>query len=137
MQANTPRPCKTELVALAGRALELERRCEAPPRLRRSVAEVIDRLAKVALRIAERLARLPHHQAHQRRAISLEQIGGAVEDGGAGLAAQGVPVLRGGLGCGERPVDGRRIGGAAGADDDPAVMRRGDVDGLDTLQDLA
>ena len=55
---------------------------------------MIDCLAKVALRIAERLPRLPHHQAHQRRAISLEEIGGAVEDGGAGIAAQRVPVLR-------------------------------------------
>ena len=100
MQANTPRPCKAELVALAGRALELARRGEAPPRLRRRVTEVIDRLAKIALRIAERLARFPHHQPHQRRAVCLEQIGGAVEDGGAGLSAQGVPIMRGGLGRG-------------------------------------
>ena len=70
-----------------GRALELAWCGKAPPRLRRGVAEVIYRLAEIALRIAERLAGFLHHQPHQRGAVCLEQIGGAIEDGGASLSA--------------------------------------------------
>ena len=84
---------------------------------------MIDRLAQISLRVGKRLAGLPHHQAYQRSAIGLEQIGGAVEDRGAGLAADRIPVMGRGLGRGQRPVDGRRIGRAAGADHNPSVMR--------------
>ena len=89
MQANTPRPCKRELVALAGRALELERRRKAAARLRRRSSagrSTASRTSPCALPSVLPASRTI--SAISVRAVCLEQIGGAVEDGGAGLAAE-------------------------------------------------
>ncbi len=64
--------------------------------------EMIDRLAQISLRVGKRLAGFPHHQAYQRSAVGLEQVCGAVEDRGAGLAADRIPRMRRGLGRGQR-----------------------------------
>ena len=80
-----------QLVQLSGRALQHARSGKLAARFRRCIAEMVDRLAEIALRVAEGLAGLPHHQRHEPRTLGLEQIGGAVENGGARLAAQQRP----------------------------------------------
>ena len=69
---------------------------------------MIDRLAEIALGVGERLAGLAHHQRHERRAVGLEQICGAVEQACARLAAEAIPSIAGPLGRVERAVDAPR-----------------------------
>jgi len=58
---------------------------------------MVDRLAKIALSIAKRLARFPHHDSHQSGAIGLEQIGGPFEHRAARRASEPVEVPACGL----------------------------------------
>ena len=87
---------------------------------------MIDRLAEIALGIGERLAGLAHHQRHEGRAVGLEQIGGAVEHACARLAAYAIPGVARSLGGIERAADRLGARRADRADNDAAVMRRGD-----------
>ena len=78
-------------VALAGRPGQRHGAGEQAPRLRRVVAQEIDRFAHVALRVVQRLAGLAHDDGHQARLVALEQIGGGGEDLRPLGAAQLVP----------------------------------------------
>ena len=106
--ANTPRPCRRELVLLAGRSLEPrgERQISVCAS-RRRIAEMIHRLAQIALGIRKRLARLAHHQRHETRR------GRPRTDRRRDRAAPRAPRRRAGpipvtgrLGRGKRLVDG-------------------------------
>ena len=115
-----------QLVQLSGRTLQHARSGKLAARFRRCIAEMVDGLAEVTLRVADGLAALPHEQRHEPHTLGLEQIGGAFENDGARLTAPQVPIgARSPRGV-ERAVDGSTVGGAADADDDTPVMRRGD-----------
>ena len=72
-------PVQRQRVALARRPGQRHRAGEQAPRLRRVIAQEIDRLAHVALRVLQRLAGLAHDHRHEARLVALEQIGGAVQ----------------------------------------------------------
>ena len=97
---------------------------------------MIHRLAEIGLSVLQRLAGLAHQQSHQRGAVGLEEIGGAIEQRGTRLAAPPVPILACRLRRTERLVDGLRTGTAADAHDDAPVMRRRDPTNLAPLLHL-
>ena len=130
--ANTPRPCSES--ALRSPVGPLSWRGAA--NCRRRIAKMIDRLAKIALGTGDRLAGFAHHQRHEPRAVSLEQIGGAVEQRCARLTAEPIPFATGRLRRTERPVDGLGARRAAGANHRAAVVWRADPGHLAALLHL-
>ena len=123
MQANGPRPRSSEQVGLARGAPERDGPGEQPPRLRRVVAQEVDRLAHVAQRVLHRLAGLAHHDGHEAHAVALVEVGGAVEDPCALRAAEPVPGVPGRVRAGDRRLDRRRIRRAHRADAMLPVVR--------------
>ena len=80
MQANDAAAVERQRVALARGAGQLHGRAEQAARLARVVAQVVDRLAHVALRALERLAGLAHDHGHEAGAVALEELGRGFED---------------------------------------------------------
>ena len=105
------------------------RRAQLGARLRRVVAQEIDRLAHFGHRVRERLARFAHGEREQRRAFGFHEIGGALEAGRALGRGRGRP-RRSAL---DRDRHGRRDVGDRrfdhGADHVVAVRRIADFDG--------
>ncbi len=66
------------------------------------IAQEVDRLAHLAQRVGERLARLAHGKRHQLGAVRLVEIGGTLQDAGARIGAELVPFALRLVGAGER-----------------------------------
>ena len=94
-------PLSSSVLRLAGRARSDDGPGEQPARLRRVVAQEVDGLAHVALRVLQRLAGLAHHDGHEARAVALVEIGGAVENLRALWAAEPVPGVPGRVRAGD------------------------------------
>ena len=130
-------PVQAHRVALARRPHHHLRHLELGAGFRRVVAQEVDGLAQVGLRVGERLAGLAHHERHELRTVRLEQIGGALQEFGPRHAAAAVPGLARRLRRAERRIDGGGVGRTARADDDAPVMGRGDLDHLPARLDRA
>src|SRR4029079_4934913 len=78
-----------------------------------------------------------HQKRHETSAVPLEEIGGVIEQCGARLAATPVPILAGNLRGPKRLVDGLGTRGAADANHNAPVMRRGDPTNLASFLDLS
>ena len=83
---------QAQLVLFSGRAFEHARRGELSSRFGGRIAQMIHRLAEIALRVRKRLAGFPHHQRRQPTAIGLEQVRGALEHRRARLTSQAIPI---------------------------------------------
>ena len=87
-----PAPRQLELVALAGRAGQIQWLGEIGARALGVVAQEIHRLAHLRERIGNRLARLAHRECHQPGAILLHQIGGAFQALRPRLSPAAIPI---------------------------------------------
>ena len=67
---------------------------------------MIDRLAEIGLRVANRLASFPHHERHEPSPIGFEQIGRPLEHRSARVPSQAVEVPAGSPRRFQRLVDG-------------------------------
>ena len=91
MQAKTPRPCSDSSFRSPVGPASVQGARELLARAHGVVAQEIDRLAQVGLRIVERLAGLADEQRHEPGAFAFIEIGGPLENPGARLAAPPVP----------------------------------------------
>src|SRR5687767_13599468 len=113
---------QAQLVLLPGRSWKRHRPAELAPRLRSVEAQEVDRLANLENGVRQSLAAFADAQREQLLAMLLEQVGGAVEQPGAGLATQRVPLGLSGRSRAHHPLDVLGAGFGHRADLDPAVV---------------
>ena len=99
MHTNTPRPCKADLVVLAGRARADARPGEVAAALRGVVAAKVHRLANLGDGIGDGLAGFANGERHHLGHVLLEQVGHGVQTRCARVAARIVPARGGTLGA--------------------------------------
>ena len=114
---------QSDLVVLAGRAGQAQRRGEFGAGARRVIPQEIDCLAHLGQGRRDRASAFADDQRNQGGAISLIEIGRLFQYGGALFGRGAAPGRRGGCGAGKRLLDRIRTGGGDGADPAPPVAR--------------